>query len=282
MAETYGPFASGGGSDFTETEWSHLLGAAIPDGVITHADVLISQNKLAVSADSSIMGVYVATGRGVVRGHLYQNDATLAVAVTAAHATLARIDRVILRLDRSARTVVAAVVAGTASGSPVAPALTRSNDIWEIPLARVTVAAAAGVIAAGAVSDDRLYAQSVTESPRAVGGSGDSCGTGIEDMPDMSITQTTDGGAVTVIFQGWVSAGTAGAATRLYVQIDGGSDVQVAEHVSNATNETGTVSVRYPVGTLAAGRHTCKIRYNASSGTATVSANRWMVVQEVR
>lgn len=282
MTETYGPFSSGAGTDFSESEWSWLLGAALADGVIAQGNSLIDLLKLAPSADSSIMGVYVATGRAVVRGHLYENDATASVTLTAAHATLSRIDRIVLKLDRSAKTIALDKVTGTAAGSPVAPALTRDNDIWMIPIAEVLVDPAVGVIAAGKVTDDRLYAGPHSQS--VIVGSGDTCGTSVEDLPSASITMVNDGGPVEVSFRGTFYNNTGGSSVRLYVQVDGGSDVQVGEFTSSSANYTGVISGTYPVpaGTATAGRHVYKLRWAATANTGNVSAGYSMIVKEAR
>lgn len=75
-----------------------------------------------------------------------------------AHATEAlvnRIDRIILRLDLTARKVSLVKLIGIAASAPQAPELTRDEEIWELSLARVLIRAAAQEILADDITDDR-------------------------------------------------------------------------------------------------------------------------------
>lgn len=282
MAETYGPFSSGAGYSFGEDGWSSLIGGAIPDGVIRHSSALIELNKLAVTADNTILGVHVASGRAAVRGHWYQNDASANVLVAAADATNPRIDLIVLELDRAADTVLLKAVTGTPAGSPVAPALTRNASVWQVPLAQVSVVAATALIAADKVTDSRLYALSVS-AVKSTGVSPDTASTSYEDMPDMAITKYTDGGFVEVFFSGTISHADLNGATRVAVSVDGGADVQKAEITGGAATGTLQVAFTYPLDALAAGLHTFKIRYRSvAGGLTTVGSPREMIVREYR
>jgi len=105
-------------------------------------------------ADSSGRQVLVRTGRAIVRGVFYENTTTKTVAIAANSTGSTRLDRIVLKLDPTANTVTA--VAKTGSTSP--PALTQDDTgVWEMPLARVTVANGATGIAAGQVTDERVH-----------------------------------------------------------------------------------------------------------------------------
>lgn len=160
MAETSFPFDTNGIP--TEAEWSTLFRNMIPDGVIR--DRL---DELEPFADSTGMQVKVRTGEAFVRGFHYDNDAVKTIAVAAAHASQARIDRVILRLDLAANEITAEVLTGTPAGSPVAPSLTQTSTTWEIPLATVAVAASATGIAAVDVTDARQWTSQYDEQATA-------------------------------------------------------------------------------------------------------------------
>lgn len=136
----------------TEAVWSTYHKYLIPDGVLRAVD-----NELEGFGDSTGMQVKVRTGQAFVQGVYYANDAVKTIAVTAADPSNPRIDRIVLRLDWSANTVTAAVLAGTPAGSPSAPALTQTSSTWEIPIAQVAVAAGATGIAAANVTDDRQW-----------------------------------------------------------------------------------------------------------------------------
>ena len=94
--------------------------------------------------------VSVAPGFAIVLGYYFYNPTARSLTVSAP-ASNTRIDRVVVRLDKAAKTVDLALRAGTAAASPAAPALQRSGDIYELSLAQVRVTSA-GVIT---VTDER-------------------------------------------------------------------------------------------------------------------------------
>ena len=112
-------------------------------------------NELAVFADSTGMQVKVPDGTAWVEGQACLNDAQVTLAVGAADASNPRIDRVVLRKDSAANTFALLVLAGTPAASPVAPTLTQSATVWEVPLAQVLVPATATTINSGNVTDER-------------------------------------------------------------------------------------------------------------------------------
>lgn len=149
MAELFFPMT---GFPAYEDEWRLLWRTLATSGVV--AGYL---NALAVSADGSGMNVKVASGAGLIDGFYYQSDAVKTLTIAAAHATLPRIDTAVLRINRTVtpRTYTSAVVTGSANASPVAPTLTQTATLYEMPLADVRVDAAVGTITAGKVTDRR-------------------------------------------------------------------------------------------------------------------------------
>ena len=113
-----------------------------------------------LEASPPSMNVRVNTGKSFILGYFHEvHTAMEVVAIAAAHATLARIDRVVIRRDLTNRQVVLAVVQGTPAASPAAPALTQNTaGIYEIPLAQVRVDAAVASIVAAKITDERLFA----------------------------------------------------------------------------------------------------------------------------
>lgn len=166
LLDTYAPFDSGPGSNVTEATWRkfmrHMLGSA--SGVIRGFS-----NEFAVTGDGSGMNVKVATGECWMRGHYGESTAQKTIALAAAHATLPRIDRIILRCDFTANIVEVDRLTGTPSASPVAPAVTQSSTIWETSLALVSVAAADTSITAGEVTDDRVFTSANAKYRRTAG-----------------------------------------------------------------------------------------------------------------
>lgn len=156
MAQNSWPFVGGGGTAVNEDQWSIMARFWAQSGVTDYA------NTLEVYGDSSGRQVKVKTGRACVRGHWYENTAEETVAIAANASGNPRIDRIVLRLDPSANSIVLAVVQGTPAGSPSAPALTQTDvGTYELTLARVAVANGASTIAAGDVTDERTYVDGV-------------------------------------------------------------------------------------------------------------------------
>lgn len=153
-ADTYAPFDSGPGANAMEDTWRkfmrHVNGGA--SGVLRG----VTSECLAFG-DNSGMQVKVSAGECWIRGHWAEFTSTKTLAIAAAHATLARIDRVILRLDTVNNRVETDVLTGTAAGSPAVPSLTQSSSVWETSLATVSVPATDTSIASNQVTDDRTY-----------------------------------------------------------------------------------------------------------------------------
>lgn len=150
MAQTSWPFES---ADTTEAQYSQLFRRLQTNGVAGSP----ATTDLKVTGDSSGMQVKVAAGYGIVRGHFYNSDAQVTLAIGAA-ASNPRIDLVVLRLDPTANTITLAVVAGTAAATPAAPAPTQTDTgTFELPIGQVTVPASASTITAGNVADIRPF-----------------------------------------------------------------------------------------------------------------------------
>lgn len=155
MAETSFPFDSIDTTESQFSQWARNIGEGVKGSA--------AGTELKVFADSTGMLVKLPAGQAMVRGHYYINTAQMSLTITTAHATLPRIDAVVVELDPTANTIVAKVVAGTPGASPVAPTLTQTDTgVWQQLLATVAVGAAVSTIAAGNVTDQRLYLGGVT------------------------------------------------------------------------------------------------------------------------
>ena len=150
MAQTSWPFEN---VDTTETQFSQMF-RNIGEGVKGSS----ATNDLKPFGDSSGMQVKVYAGQALVRGIYYSSTATETLAVAAAHATLGRIDSVVLELDPSANSILLKVLTGTPASTPVAVTLTQTDaGVWQQLLSTVSVAAAATTVSAGNVTDSRSF-----------------------------------------------------------------------------------------------------------------------------
>lgn len=169
MTQTYGPFYSGSGDTFNETQWREFFGNMFTPGIFKGGKVNGSTSSdLSVSVASG-MNVTVGTGIAIVYGFFYENDAALTQAIAAADATLNRIDYVTLQLDFVARTVQIYVVTGAIASSPTAPTLTQNSTTWQVPLAQVYVGAGVSSISSGNITDHRTYSGAIAPSSQGSG-----------------------------------------------------------------------------------------------------------------
>ncbi len=136
MAQDSWPSPSHNARAVTDVEYERIAARFSDDGIDglpTDPAVVTAGTGLSVNLRASVYGS--------VRGHAWTSGTTtvnLPVAANTAGST--RIDRIVLRLDRSDWTVRAVPKQGTPGGG--APALTQTvgdTGIYEIPLARVTV-----------------------------------------------------------------------------------------------------------------------------------------------
>lgn len=141
--------------DATEDKWTKYAKALITNGVLSRV-----ANEMEVFADSTGMLIKVKTGRCYVDGVAGDLTAQQSLDIAAADPTNPRIDRVVARLTTTTpATVAIKVITGVAAGSPSAPALLDDATHTDIPLATVLVDALAGTIAAGKITDQRIYVQ---------------------------------------------------------------------------------------------------------------------------
>lgn len=140
------------GTVVTADEYEALGLQYANDGVYGHPS-----DSAVVFADSTGRQVKVRAGkRAIVRGYEWFSDPTADEIIgnlPANTSTNPRIDRLVLRLNRTARTVRTLHLVGTPAVTPVAPSLTQttsiSADVFDFPLARWQVAAGYTTIAAG-------------------------------------------------------------------------------------------------------------------------------------
>lgn len=147
MSENYFPFPSvDGDRKYGVSDWVGYFAPLITNGVFGGDD------KLKVTAGTGLT-VSVAAGEACINGYRYTNTTAKTLTLATANAYYARIDRIIVRWDKQARTMTAQVLTGEPSSAPVAPSLIRTAVVYDICLATVTVPANA--TAAGSIVDTR-------------------------------------------------------------------------------------------------------------------------------
>ncbi len=241
MAQTSWPFEN---IDTSETQFS-LLFKNVGEGVIPNRGL-----ELEPYADSTGMTAKVKTGDALVRGHYYNSTAETSLTIAAAHASLARIDRVILRLDPSANTIILAVLAGVADASPAPAALTQTEgDVYEFPVALVAVGAGVTTIAPGNITDQRVILASTATLQADI--------TAIEsDLATKApllatfVTDATTARTIASADSGKTIRFTSGSAT--VVTVNASTDLAIGARVDIIADGLGVLTVAASSATIAA------------------------------
>lgn len=152
------------GTVVSADEYEGMMLGAAEDGIIgTPSDVPV------VYADATGRQVKVRAGKmAMVRGYSWFSDPTTDEIINGGGAGLPantsgnpRIDRLVLRLDRTTRQIRTVYLQGTPQITPSPPTLTQSTDItssvWDFPLARWNVAAGYTTIAAADLTYEAWY-----------------------------------------------------------------------------------------------------------------------------
>ena len=105
--------------------------------------------------------VTVGAGRGWVHpsrftGYSITKRESDTLTLPLADPSLPRIDRIVMRYDAGARAAALQVLQGTASSTPKAPAISRTELIYDLCLAEVTRPAGSTSITTGQITDTRL------------------------------------------------------------------------------------------------------------------------------
>lgn len=125
------------------------------DKIIGNGVFVSPANSLQILASSDLQ-VICKPGKGWIDGFYIINDADLAITLDAADVTLNRIDRIVFRLDKTNRTMSIVVKKGTPASTPVAPGVTRTEEIKEYSLATIVINKQQTTIAQANITDTRL------------------------------------------------------------------------------------------------------------------------------
>jgi hypothetical protein len=144
--------SSDGDRIYDAVDFAAYFGSLVSNGVF-----YATATNLQVSPGTGL-AVGVAAGSAWINGYRYENTDALNMPLATANGSNPRIDRIVVRLSQISRSIQLAVVSGTPAATPVAPALTRTSDVYELGIADVLVPAAATFIAPNNITDTRLNA----------------------------------------------------------------------------------------------------------------------------
>lgn len=138
-----------GDRKYKAEEWAAYFASFIGNGIFPDPST-----NLMVQANAD-MTVTVKAGKAWINGYFYMNSDDLIVQLDNADGVLKRIDRIVVRWSLTNRSIVIAVKKGTLASSPVAKALQRDADVYELALADVLVNNGVIQITQGNITDLR-------------------------------------------------------------------------------------------------------------------------------
>ena len=141
------------GYDFDAADVAAYL-AGLTSGVFSSAE------DFPVTAAGGLK-ITVGAGRGWVHpsrftGYSITKREADTLTLPLADPSLPRIDRIVMRYDAGARAASLQVLQGTASSTPTAPAISRTELIYDLCLAEITRPAGSTSISTGQITDTRL------------------------------------------------------------------------------------------------------------------------------
>lgn len=154
--EFYGMFDYADGDsdvyEYTSAEWSKFVQAITNNGVPTGS----------FAATASGLQITVGGGTAFIQGRYGYSDNMIFLALQPEAPSLQRIDRIVAELDVRNRVMEIKVVEGEpGSGDSVAPpALTRSENVYQIPLWQALIRSGSTVT----LTDERLITYTPTEA----------------------------------------------------------------------------------------------------------------------
>lgn len=142
----------GGDRKYNAARYAEYFNSFVGNGVFPNPST-----GLQVLANGD-MTVTVKAGRAWINGYIIVNDDDYILTLDVADGVLKRIDRIVARYDIEGRGITLVVKKGSFASSPVAPALQRDADAYELGLADVYIANGAVSITQSNVTDLRLNA----------------------------------------------------------------------------------------------------------------------------
>ena len=156
MAEHYSFFDAQGSEGSYDRTYSSADLAAYFASFIGNGVYASPANQLKVTPANGKMAVNVAVGKAWINGYFYElSDSAKELTIATGDANNPRIDLVVCSLNLSNRLIELKVIQGAASANPQAPTYSREDEVYDLVLAKVTVASGAVELDAGDITDTR-------------------------------------------------------------------------------------------------------------------------------
>lgn len=156
MAEHYSFFDAQGAEGSYDRTYSSADIAAYFASFIGNGVYANPANQLKVSPANGKMAVTVAVGKAWINGYFYElSESAKELAIATGDANNPRIDKVVCSLNLSNRLIELKVIQGAASANPQPPAHSREDEVYDLVLAEVAVAAGAVELSDEDITDKR-------------------------------------------------------------------------------------------------------------------------------
>ncbi|MEC2070346.1 hypothetical protein [Alkalihalophilus marmarensis] len=156
MAERFIFFNSAPGDPriYQASDFAEYFGDVLSTGLL-HTD---ENPALEVKVEGGTLRTYVEPGKALMKGYAYENTSPLYLEHALPEATLDRIDRIVLRLDKrnQSRFIKLFVKQGESGENPAPPSLQQDDFIYELSLAQITVRANTASLDPFDLTDERL------------------------------------------------------------------------------------------------------------------------------
>lgn len=131
-------------------EWAEYFAAFIGNGIFPNP-----ATNLMVQANVN-MTVAVKAGKAWINGYFFNNTTDTTIQLDTADGVLKRIDRVVVKWSLTNRSITLSLKKGANASSPIAPALQRDADVYELALADIAVGNGTVEILQTNITDRRL------------------------------------------------------------------------------------------------------------------------------
>lgn len=156
MAEHYSFFDAQGVEGSYDRTYSSADVAAYFASFIGNGVYASPANQLKVSPANGKMAVNVAVGKAWINGYFYElSDSAKELTIATGDANNPRIDKVVCSLNLSNRLIELKVIQGAASANPQPPTHSREDEVFDLVLAEVAVAAGAVELSDEDITDKR-------------------------------------------------------------------------------------------------------------------------------
>jgi hypothetical protein len=157
MSITYGYFNSlNGDRSYNADQMSEYFDGLVSDGVFEDVGGALQVIEATTSGN---WNVAVKSGRALIDCKWMKNDADALVTITQSSATLSRYTAIVVRLDRTNRTMTIQAKDGTPASSPQRITMTDNENIKEICLAQILVPAGSVKVSQSNIYDMRPSSQ---------------------------------------------------------------------------------------------------------------------------